>query len=249
MRRPNQKRDTSSLLMGHHSIIEAINSDKQIDKVLVQRGMKGDLFNELFQLIKDHKIAYSYVPVEKLNRITRKNHQGVLAFISPITFKELDELVFSLFESGVTPKLLMLDRVSDVRNFGAIARSAECFGFHGIVVPFKGSAQISEDAVKTSSGALMNIDVCKVNDLVYSTKYLQQSGFQVVAISEKTKEPLSKIDFSTPTCLVMGSEEDGIYDELFETCDRKAAIPMSGKTASLNVSVSAGIAMYESLRD
>lgn len=231
--------------MGIRPLMEAIESGKSIDKVLIQKGNRGELFAEMMNLIKLHKIGFNTVPLEKLNRITRKNHQGIIAFLSPIEFSNLDDVIMNLFESGKSPKILMLDRISDVRNFGAICRSAECFGFHAVVVPFKGAAQISEDAVKTSAGALLRIPVCKANNLTYSANFLKTSGVKVIGISEKADTHLRDSRIDGPFCLVMGSEEDGITPELLDTCDDSLKINMQGEIASLNVSVSAAIAMYE----
>lgn len=235
----------NSLIIGIRPLIEAIHAGITIDRILIQRGLKGELIDELMVLVKSHRFGYQYVPLEKLNRVSRKNHQGILAFISPIEFPSLNTVIMNLFESGVDPKIVLLDGVSDVRNFGAIARSAECFGVHAIVIPFSGAAQVNEDAVKTSAGALLKIDVCKANDLPYTIQFLKDSGIQVVGVSEKTDVVLSSVDFDKPTCLVMGAEDHGISHEIIKICDHLVKIPMSGTISSLNVSVSAGIAMYE----
>lgn len=211
---PSRNKNEQQLIIGLRPLEEAINSGKSIDKIFIQKGIKGDTFQGLMEMIKDHRISYQIVPIEKLNRLTRKNHQGVVAFTSPIEFKNLEEILARIWESGTTPRLLMLDRISDVRNFGAISRSAECFGFQAVIVPFKGAAAISEDAVKTSAGALLKLDVCKVNDLNYTTTFLKDSGIEIVGITEKASEDIRSIKFDKPLCLVLGSEEDGISPDL-----------------------------------
>lgn len=235
----------NNLLIGIRPLMEAIDAGTTIDKVLIQRGLKGELVRELMVLIKEHRITYNYVPDQKLNRVTRKKHQGVLAFTSPIAFENLDHVISKVFESGETPLFLMLDGVSDVRNFGAIARTAECMGVHAILIPFRGAAQINEDAIKTSAGALFKIDVCKANDLAFTANMMKSSGFQIVAASEKSEGVVSDVDFSLPTCIVLGSEESGVSSALMTECNAFARIPMSGTVASLNVSVSAGVILYE----
>lgn len=243
-----RKSSNTNIIMGLHPVMEAIGVGVVIDKIMIQRGLKGELIEELMVLVKEHRFGYSYVPVQKLNRITRKNHQGVIAFISPIDFPSLNNVVMNLFEQGINPKLLMLDGVSDVRNFGAIARSAECFGFHAIVIPFSGAAQVNEDAVKTSAGALLKIKVCKANNLPHTIGFLKDSGVHVVGMTEKSEDLVSGVEIDRPICLVMGAEDVGISDEVLKECDALVKIPMSGSIQSLNVSVSAGIAMYEFCR-
>ena len=228
--------------------MEAIDAGVNIDKILIQRGLSGELIDQLMVLVKDHRLGYQYVPLQKLNRVTRKNHQGVIAFISPIDFPSLNDVVMELYEKGINPRLLLLDGVSDVRNFGAIARSAECFGFHAIVIPFRGAAQINEDAIKTSAGALLKIKVCKANNLPHTLDFLKDSGIRAVGLSEKATKLIAKIDTSVPTCLVLGAEDVGISPEVVAHCDELVTIPMSGAIQSLNVSVSAAIAMYEFCR-
>lgn len=242
------RQKTSNIIMGLHPIMEAINSGVTIDKIIVQRGLKGELIDELMTLIKEHRYGYSYVPIQKLNRITRKNHQGVIAFISPIDFPSLNNVVINLFEQGINPKLLLLDGVSDVRNFGAIARSAECFGFHAIIIPFHGAAQVNEDAVKTSAGALLKINICKANNLPHTIEFLKDSGIHIVGVSEKSEKNVSQIKTDHPVCLIMGAEDVGISKEIVTKCDTLVKIPMQGSIQSLNVSVSAGIVMYEFCR-
>ena len=240
--------NTSNPIFGIRPIIEAIQSGKEIDKLWIQKGLKGALFQELWELVKSHQINYQYVPVEKLNRFTRKNHQGVYAMIAPIAFQPLENLLPQVYEQGETPLFLILDRITDVRNFGAIARTAACTGVHGIIVPLKGSAPVSADALKASAGALYKIPVCRVRNLSDTIRFLQDSGVQVVACTEKAEDLLYQPDFSLPTALIMGSEEDGIATEHLKKADYLARLPLMGEIASLNVSVAAGVSLYEVMR-
>lgn len=232
-------------IFGIRAVIEAIHSGKTIDKILVRKGLQGELFQELNELIASNHLHYQLVPEEKLNRITRKNHQGVIAFISPVSFFDFEEMVTRVFEQGETPFFLFLDQLTDVRNFGAIVRSAECAGVHAIVIPEKGSAQINADAVKTSAGALHYVPVCKVKNAQKTLTTLKQSGLKVYAASEKGKKAYFSADYKVPCVLVMGSEESGISTELLALADEMINIPLMGKIASLNVSVATGILLFE----
>jgi 23S rRNA (guanosine2251-2'-O)-methyltransferase len=202
----------------------------------------------LWAAIKEHQLAFKYVPVEKLNRLTRKNHQGVIAFVSQVEYQLLDEIVPMVYERGETPLLLALDRVTDVRNAGAIARSIECVGGHCLIMSEKNAAPMNGDAVKSSAGALLRLPVCREKSMVRSLETLAQAGLQIIGITEKAAQTLDEIDFTLPSVLVMGSEEDGISPEVLRTCHVRAKIPMVGHVASLNVSVAAGMALYEALR-
>ncbi|ADX67951.1 MULTISPECIES: 23S rRNA (guanosine(2251)-2'-O)-methyltransferase RlmB [Weeksella] len=235
-------------IFGLRPIIEAIESGKTIDKLFVQKGLQGEIFSQLRKLIAQYEIPTSYVPVEKLNRLTGKNHQGVYAFLSPIEFDSIENVLPQIYERGKTPFLLILDRVSDVRNFGAIARTAECVGIDAIIIPYKGSASVNADAVKTSAGALYNIPICKENNLKKTVDYLQQSGIVLAAASEKSDTYLYDVDFTTPLAIIMGSEEDGVSDALLKVSDYIIKLPMAGQTASLNVSVACGAILYEAVR-
>lgn len=188
------------------------------------------------------------MPVEKLNRLTRKNHQGVFAFISPINFHKTDNVIQDVFEKGENPLFIILDRVTDVRNFGAIIRTAECSGVQAVIVPEKGSAAINGDALKTSAGALHNIPICREFNLKATIEYLKNCGLQIVGCTEKTDDMIYQPDFSVPTAIIMGSEKDGISPEYLKLCDHKAKIPINGTISSLNVSVSAGVILYEAVR-
>ena len=235
-------------IFGLRPIIEAIQAGKEIDTLFIQKGLKNELFQELWQLVRARKVNYKHVPVEKLNRLTRKNHQGVFAFISPINFHKTDIVIQDVFEKGENPLFLVLDRVTDVRNFGAIVRTAECSGVHAVIVPEKGSAAINGDALKTSAGALHNIPICREFNLKATIEYLKNCGLQIVGCTEKTEEKIYQLNFNLPTAIIMGSEEDGISTEYLKLCDYKAKIPMNGTIGSLNVSVSAGVILYEAVR-
>jgi 23S rRNA (guanosine2251-2'-O)-methyltransferase len=240
------KRNT--LLIGLRPLIEAIEAGHEIEKVLIQQGLRGDLITEAREVIQQNQISFQLVPAEKLNYISKKNHQGIIAFVSPIAFGNLENIVADVFEKGETPKFLLLDGVTDVRNFGAICRTAECLGVHAVIVPEKGSAQINEEAIKTSAGALYNIPVCRTKSIMQTISYLQQSGVSVVACSEKSRTPLHEVNLKIPTCIVMGSEESGISNEIIRKADFLTGITMAGKTSSLNVSVAAGMILYELMR-
>ncbi|MBJ11405.1 MAG: 23S rRNA (guanosine(2251)-2'-O)-methyltransferase RlmB [Flavobacteriales bacterium] len=235
-------------IFGLRPIIEAIQAGKEIDTLFIQKGLKNELFQELWQLVRARKVNYKHVPVEKLNRLTRKNHQGVFAFISPINFHKTDNIIQNVFEKGENPLFLVLDRVTDVRNFGAIVRTAECSGVQAIIVPEKGSAAINGDALKTSAGALHNIPICREFNLKATIEYLKNCGLQIIGCTEKTEEKIYQLNFNLPTAIIMGSEEDGISTEYLKLCDYKAKIPMNGTIGSLNVSVSAGVILYEAVR-
>lgn len=249
MRQPRyEKRETNQHVYGIRAVMEAIESGKEIESLFIQRGLGGGLFLELKQLLKEHDIAYQQVPVEKLDRITRKNHQGVIGVISPISYYKVEQIVPMLYEKGETPFLLILDGITDVRNLGAIARSAECAGVHAMVVPKRGSAEVNPDAIKTSAGALYKIDVCREDNLSQTVKFLQESGIQVVVCTEKTTDTIYQQDFTGPLALIVGAEDEGVSNELLRLADNLARIPMFGEIGSLNVSVATGVVLYEAIR-
>lgn len=235
----------SNLIYGIRAVIESVKSGEHLERVFIQKNLKGDLHKELMMELHQTTIPISKVPVEKINRFTRKNHQGVVAFVSPIAYHTTESLVPMLFEQGKTPLLLILDEITDVRNFGAIARTAECLGVHGIIIPVRGAAQVNEDAVKTSAGAFNYLPVCREDNLKETVSFLQQSGYKVVACSEKTESFLAAEDFRGPVALIMGSEERGINADLLKQADAICKIKMQGRIESLNVSVAAGMALYE----
>jgi len=244
----SEKRETNQMVFGIRAVMEAIDSGKEIESLFVQRGLSGPLFAEFKALIKENNMTFQQVPIEKLNRITRKNHQGVIAVISPITYQDIEDLLPVIYERGETPLLLMLDGVTDVRNMGAIARTAECAGVHAIIVPKKGSAEINPDAIKTSAGALYKIPVCRQDSLNKVGKFLIESGVQLVVSTEKTKESIYDVDYKVPSCIIMGAEDVGVSDDLIRISDKLAKIPMFGEIESLNVSVSAAVVIYEAIR-
>ena len=240
--------DFENLIFGVHPVLEALKAGQAIDKVLLLNNLKTPVILEIIELVKERGISLNKVPQEKLNRITRKNHQGIIAFTSPVEFQEIEQLLPLWFEQGKTPLVLVLDRISDVRNFGAITRSAECAGVDAIIIPKKGAAQINAESVKTSAGALYNIPVCKVPGIESIIPYLRDSGLKLVACTEKTEDHYTAIDFTGPTAIIMGSEESGIAQSLINNCDARAKIPLLGNTQSLNVSVACGVILYEAVR-
>lgn len=243
-----QPKEVNQMIFGIRAVIEAIEAGKDIESIFIQRGLSGGLFAELRTLIKEHDLPNQQVPIEKLNRITVKNHQGVIAFISPITYQKIEDIIPAIFEKGEVPLILMLDSITDVRNFGAIVRTAECSGVHAIVVPKKGSAQINPDAVKTSAGALYKVPICRHDNLLHILRFLKDSGLQVVSCTEKTEDFIYKPDYTAPTAIIMGAEDEGISFDLIRNSDYLTKIPMMGTIESLNVSVSAGIILYEAVK-
>ncbi len=235
-------------IFGIRAVMEAIDAGKEIEKVLLQRGLQNELVQELKARLKKFGIPFSVVPREKLNRITGKNHQGVISFISPIRFASLDHVIESAFASGRDPLLLIPDRITDVRNFGSMARTMECLGADAIVFQNKGNAQLGGDAMKASAGALNLLPVCRVENLKKTITQLRESGIRVVGATEKADKTIYETDLRGPLAVIMGSEENGISHEYLKLCDEKVKIPMSGKIASLNVSVATGIILYEVIR-
>jgi len=247
--RPPQDRSID-MIFGLRPILEALNAGRTLDKIFLLRGTKNSMTQDITALAKAADVPVSMVPVEKLDNITKKNHQGAVAFVSPIDYMPLDSILAGLYEEGKTPLLLVLDRVTDVRNFGSIARNAECLGVHAIVVPSRGAAQINGDALKTSAGALNLIPVCREANLKETLTFLRESGVQIVACTEKSDASLEAetVDLTGPLAILMGSEEDGISPEYLRLADHKLRIPMAGQISSLNVSVASGIMLYEVLR-
>ncbi|WP_128544775.1 23S rRNA (guanosine(2251)-2'-O)-methyltransferase RlmB [Larkinella soli] len=244
-RSDSPKRSSEEMVFGVQSVTELLRSDKDIDRLYI---VKGGSFPEIQQLAFERRVTIQRVPPEKLDRLTRKNHQGVICFISAIHYVKLSNVIAGVFEQGQVPLLLILDRITDVRNFGAIARTAECAGAQGIVIPARGTALINADAMKTSSGALSHLPVCREVNLEETVKYLKDSGIRVVACTEKTDHYLYDVDMSGPTALIMGSEDDGISEELLRLADHHARIPLVGQVESLNVSVATGVVLYEAVR-
>jgi len=240
--------DNSDLIYGTRAVMEAIKAGREIEKIYVQAGLTNDLIKELIQTARTAAVPFSFIPQQKLNRLSSKNHQGVICILSAVQYVPVENLIDKAYAEGRAPFFLILDRVTDVRNFGAMARTAECAGLDGIIVEEKGNAPITGDAVKTSAGALNHLAVCRVPDLSKTIKLLQDNGIQIIACTEKAEKLIYEVDLKMPTALVLGSEEDGISEELLRRVDSLVRIPMKGKISSLNVSVAAGVAIYEVVR-
>ncbi|NDV94669.1 23S rRNA (guanosine(2251)-2'-O)-methyltransferase RlmB [Dysgonomonas sp. 521] len=236
------------MIFGIRAVLEAIEAGKEIDKVIVRRELQGDLSKELFVALKANEIPVQRVPNERLDRFTRKNHQGVIAFLSAITYERIEDIVPFLYENGKDPFILVLDGITDVRNFGAIARTCEVAGVDAIVIPVKGSVTVNADAVKTSAGALLKIPVCKEQNLTDAIQFLKNSGIKVVAATERGADFYTDVDYSGPVAFVMGAEDIGVSNENLRIADNLVKIPQFGTIGSLNVSVAAGVLIYEVIR-
>jgi len=240
--------DKKQFIFGTRAVMEAIRAGRDLDRVYIQSGLSNDLIKELIQVAREHGVAYTFAPPQKLATFTGKNHQGVVAMLSAVHFESLENIVHGLFSQGKDPFILILDRITDVRNFGAIVRTAESAGIDAILVPEKGNAPLSADAMKTSAGALNYVPVCRTADLRRSIRELKNSGLRVVSCTEKAEALAFDVPMSGPLAVIMGSEEDGISPELIRDSDSLVRIPMQGKIQSLNVSVAAGVILYEALR-
>lgn len=236
------------MIFGIRAVIEAAEAGKDIDKVLVKRELSGELFKQLQEVLRRYEIPMQRVPVERIDRITRKNHQGVIAFTSAVTYQKLENIIPVLYEEGKNPFFVVLDGVTDVRNFGAIARTCEVAGVDALVIPARGSASVNADAIKTSAGALHSLPVCREQNLKDAVIFLKNSGIQVVAATEKAAKNYTEVDFSVPVAILMGSEDEGVSPEILRICDELVKIPQFGTIQSLNVSVAAGVMMYEVIR-
>lgn len=236
------------MLFGIRATMEAIKSGKEIEKVLIRKGLVGRLYNELFDLIREEQVEYQFVPVEKIKSLDQHNNQGVVTLIAPIAYQEVDDVIPTILASGKTPLILVLDRVTDVRNFGAIARSAECAGVDAIIIPFKNSAKITPDSIKTSAGALYKIPVCRVQNLKTLVRSLKKEGIRIVASTEKAEQYYTKADLTLATAIIMGSEDVGIDEALLRLADEQIKVPILGEIESLNVSVAASLMVYEAVR-
>ena len=235
-------------IYGIRAIIEAINTSETLDKIFVQKGLKGNLFKELENLARKKDISISYVPVEKLNRLTKNNHQGVVASISPITFYNFEELIEKVIASKNAPLFLLLDQLSDVRNFGAIIRTAECTGVDGIIIQKKGTAPVTADTIKTSAGAAFKVPIAKVNHIKDAIHYLQASGIKVIATSEKANNDIYDVSFKEGCAIIMGAEDVGISPSILKVAGNVVKLPLLGEIKSLNVSVACGVFLYEVVR-
>jgi 23S rRNA (guanosine2251-2'-O)-methyltransferase len=240
--------EKSDTIYGTRAVIEAIAAGKDIDRVMVQSGLSNDLVKELIAVARNNNIPVTFVPAEKLKRISSKNHQGVICLLSPVGYASVDNLIFKAYNEGREPFFIILDRITDVRNFGAITRTAECAGLDGIIIPEKGNAAVTSDAMKTSAGALNHIPVCREKDLKKTMQLLHDNGIRIVACTEKTDRSIFQLNLKGPIAIILGSEEDGISDPLLRLADDLASIPLKGKIGSLNVSVAAGIILYEIVR-
>jgi len=236
------------MIFGTRAVIEAIQAGKEVDKILMRRDLSGELARELFTIVKNTNIPLQRVPQEKLDRLTRKNHQGVVAFISAVTYQKLEDIIPFLYEEGKVPFIVLLDGVTDVRNFGAIARSCECAGVDALVIPARNSVSVNADAIKTSAGALHSLPVCKESSINEAIRFLKNSGVKVVAATEKSNQDYCSTDYTTPIALVMGGEDMGIAMDNLRICDEMVSIPVCGSIASLNVSAAAAVLMYEAVR-
>lgn len=240
--------DKSQVVFGIRAVIEAIESGKQVDKVLMKKDLGGELARELLSVSREYNVPVQRVPVERINKVTRKNHQGVIAFMAAVDYYHVDDIVPALYDEGINPLVVVLDGVTDVRNFGAIARTCECAGVNCIVIPERNSVSVNADAVKTSAGALNYLPVCRERNLVKAVQYLRDSGFKVMGASEKTDLNYTKVDFTGPVAIVLGAEDTGISTDVLKLCDTLVAIPEFGQINSLNVSVAGGIMIYEVVR-
>ena len=240
--------ERNEMIFGIRAVIEAVEAGKDIDKILIKKDLQSDLAQELFAAVRGRNIVVQKVPVEKINRMSRKNHQGVLAFISAITYQHLDDIVPGLYEEGKNPFIILLDGITDVRNFGAIARTCECAGVNAIVIPERGSVSVNADAVKTSAGALLHLPVCRESSVFEAVRFLKNSGFRIIAASEKAVVNYTNIDYTVPVAIVMGAEDTGVSKEVLRLCDDMVALPQMGVIGTLNVSVAAGVMMYEVVR-
>lgn len=238
----------NEMIFGIRAVIEAIQADKEIDKVLIKRDLQSDLAKELMALLKERGIPAQRVPAERLDRLTRKNHQGVIAFISAVTYQRLEDIIPFIYEQGKNPFIVLLDGITDVRNFGAIARTCECAGVDAIVIPAKGSVTVNADAIKTSAGALHVLPVCKERSINQAIRFLRDSGVRVFAASEKGSELYTRTRYDGPVALVMGAEDMGVSAENLRICDEIVKIPQFGSIGSLNVSVATSIMVYEVVR-
>lgn len=239
------QRSKKEMIFGRHPVIEALRAGTTIEKILIQKGTGGEHIKEIYEAADISETPIQVVPSEKMRQYRHQNTQGVLAFLSPIEYQNISNIVFDLFNQGKDPLILVLDGITDVRNFGAITRTAECMGVNAVLVPGRGSALLTSDAVKTSAGALFQIPICRTMDLVEQIQELKMSGLRVVTCTEKGTEFVRKADYNAPLVLIMGSEEKGISKDILKLADHQVKIPLSGSIESLNVSVATGMLLYE----
>lgn len=244
----HKQRPEKEMIFGIRAVIEAIQAGKEIDKIIMRRDMTSDLSRELYAALDGLEVPIQKVPLERLNRITTKNHQGVVAFISAVTYQHIEDIIPTIYEEGRLPFIVVLDGITDIRNFGAIARTCECAGVDAIVVPTRGGAAINADAVKTSAGALLSIPVCREGNLTNALKFIVSSGIKLVAATEKGTKNYTEASLTEPIAIIMGAEDVGVAPEHLRLCDEMVKIPLLGSIDSLNVSVAAGVLMYEVVR-
>tara|TARA_B100002051_G_scaffold163000_1_gene154011 strand:+ start:55 stop:792 length:738 start_codon:yes stop_codon:yes gene_type:complete len=238
----------NDIVFGTRPVLEAINSGKTLEKLFIQKNLKKEILEKIKSKLSNKKINISYVPKEKLNRITKKNHQGIICYISPISYQPIEEIIQRVFEKGKDPFVIILDRITDTRNFGAISRVADASGVDAIIIPEKESAIITSDSIKTSAGAINYIPICKVKSLRSTANFLKESGLKLVSCTEKGDTKFYDADLTSPCCIILGSEKDGISNSLMDISDEKLNIPMNGNVESLNVSSSASVILFEVVR-
>ena len=238
----------NEMIFGVRAVLEALDAGKEIDKILIKKDIQSELSRELFAALKGRTIPVQRVPVEKLNHITRKNHQGVIAFVSAVEYASIETVIPTLFEEGKNPLIVLLDGITDVRNFGSIARTCDCAGVDAVIIPMHGSVTVNADAVKTSAGALHTLPVCREKNITETLKYLKASGLRIVCATEKGKMNYTASDLTAPVCVVMGAEDTGIPAEHLALCDDWVSIPQYGRIESLNVSVATAVILYEAVR-
>ena len=243
-----EKTERNRMIFGVRAVLEAMDAGTTIDKIFLKNDTTGDLARELMAKARERAVPVQRVPLEKLNRLTRGNHQGVVAFVSPVAYLDPEETVTRIYEESRVPKLLILDGITDTRNFGAMARTADCAGFDAIVIPERGSVSVTPEAVKTSAGALFRIPVCRCRNLVDTARLLKAMGVMIIGASEKARYRYTEADMTVPLAIVMGAEDVGISSQMLRECDELVSIPMLGNISSLNVSVAAGVMMYETVR-
>ena len=248
MNRESRETSNQDFIYGAWPVMEALKASKEFEKVLIQHGLRNEVIKEVISELKHLDIPFQFVPIEKLNRVTRKNHQGIIAYLSPVTFSRIEQVLPAIYEKGEDPFLLILDKITDVRNFGAILRTASCTGVHAVVIPVKGSALLNSDTVKSSAGAIYTLPICRSENLKDSIEYLKNSGLKILAATEKGEEVYYNEKLTGPVALIMGSEGEGISPEYLKRSDLLVRIPMTGTIDSLNVSVAAGVLLYEIFR-
>jgi len=248
MNRESRETPNQDFIYGAWPVMEALKASKEFEKVLIQHGLRNEVIKEVISELKHLDIPFQFVPIEKLNRVTRKNHQGIIAYLSPVTFSRIEQVLPAIYEKGEDPFLLILDKITDVRNFGAILRTASCTGVHAVVIPVKGSALLNSDTVKSSAGAIYTLPICRSENLKDSIEYLKNSGLKILAATEKGEEVYYNEKLTGPVALIMGSEGEGISPEYLKRSDLLVRIPMKGTIDSLNVSVAAGVLLYEIFR-